>query len=296
MVLVGASFPDAKAQVAAEVTCEPRTLLKTTHLDNSGISAQPTTGDGRSWTSCPLTYGLPPRGQVFCGAGGPREDLASGRKGQRFDSCRSPQHDPRQLRRDLSLRLSVHACMRGHVACAADSGEHDACGGQNAGQDGRDRGLPGWNGMSCGPPRSAVLALSQARMRWRYGRGCMGAGGVGGDQDAEQPGRVWQPGGIAGHLEDKQRHVYQEVGGGQCQQPGFARPAGRPVERGHGQDRGEMKQDPEGPRPAGGCRQGAGELGLQQPYEVGRLREGRGKPATGTSAEERELLCQQRAR
>jgi hypothetical protein len=28
MVLVGASFPDAKAQVAAEVTCEPRTLLK----------------------------------------------------------------------------------------------------------------------------------------------------------------------------------------------------------------------------------------------------------------------------
>ena len=31
MVLVGASFPDAKAQVAAEVTCEPRTLLKTTN-------------------------------------------------------------------------------------------------------------------------------------------------------------------------------------------------------------------------------------------------------------------------
>src|SRR5580700_9007602 len=28
MVLVGASFPDAKAQVAAEVTCEPRMLLK----------------------------------------------------------------------------------------------------------------------------------------------------------------------------------------------------------------------------------------------------------------------------
>jgi hypothetical protein len=28
MVLVGASFPDAKAQVAAEVTCEPRALLK----------------------------------------------------------------------------------------------------------------------------------------------------------------------------------------------------------------------------------------------------------------------------
>jgi uncharacterized protein (UPF0548 family) len=54
MVLAGESFPDAKAQVAAEVTCEPRTLLKTTHLDNSGISAQPTTGDGRSWTSCPL--------------------------------------------------------------------------------------------------------------------------------------------------------------------------------------------------------------------------------------------------
>ena len=25
-----------------------------THLDNSGTSAQPTTGDGRSWTSCPL--------------------------------------------------------------------------------------------------------------------------------------------------------------------------------------------------------------------------------------------------
>jgi len=29
MVLVGESFPDAKAQVAAEVTCEPRMLLKT---------------------------------------------------------------------------------------------------------------------------------------------------------------------------------------------------------------------------------------------------------------------------
>jgi hypothetical protein len=29
MVMVGASFPDAKAQVAAEVTCEPRMLLKT---------------------------------------------------------------------------------------------------------------------------------------------------------------------------------------------------------------------------------------------------------------------------
>jgi hypothetical protein len=28
MVLVGESFPDAKAQVAAEVTCEPRMLLK----------------------------------------------------------------------------------------------------------------------------------------------------------------------------------------------------------------------------------------------------------------------------
>jgi hypothetical protein len=28
MVLVGASFPDAKAQVAAEVTCEPRTPFK----------------------------------------------------------------------------------------------------------------------------------------------------------------------------------------------------------------------------------------------------------------------------
>ena len=25
-----------------------------THLNNSGISAQPTTGDGRPWTSCPL--------------------------------------------------------------------------------------------------------------------------------------------------------------------------------------------------------------------------------------------------
>ena len=25
-----------------------------THVDNSGISAQPTTGDGRSWTMCPL--------------------------------------------------------------------------------------------------------------------------------------------------------------------------------------------------------------------------------------------------
>jgi len=29
MVLVGASFPDAKAQVPAEGTCEPRTPLKT---------------------------------------------------------------------------------------------------------------------------------------------------------------------------------------------------------------------------------------------------------------------------
>jgi hypothetical protein len=29
MALVGESFPDAKAQVAAEVTCEPRMLLKT---------------------------------------------------------------------------------------------------------------------------------------------------------------------------------------------------------------------------------------------------------------------------
>jgi hypothetical protein len=29
MVLAGELFPDAKAQVAAEVTCEPRTLLKT---------------------------------------------------------------------------------------------------------------------------------------------------------------------------------------------------------------------------------------------------------------------------
>ena len=39
MVLVGVSFPDAKAQVAAEVTCEPRTLLKTT--GGWGISAVP---------------------------------------------------------------------------------------------------------------------------------------------------------------------------------------------------------------------------------------------------------------
>jgi hypothetical protein len=29
MDLAGASFPDAKAQVAAEVTCEPQTLLRT---------------------------------------------------------------------------------------------------------------------------------------------------------------------------------------------------------------------------------------------------------------------------
>ena len=29
MVTVGESFPDAKAQLAAEMTCEPRMLLKT---------------------------------------------------------------------------------------------------------------------------------------------------------------------------------------------------------------------------------------------------------------------------
>ena len=34
--------------------CSQAAEQHTTHVDNSGISAQPTTGDGRSWTTCPL--------------------------------------------------------------------------------------------------------------------------------------------------------------------------------------------------------------------------------------------------
>ena len=34
--------------------CSQATRRRPTHVDNSGISAQPTTGDGRSWTTCPL--------------------------------------------------------------------------------------------------------------------------------------------------------------------------------------------------------------------------------------------------
>ncbi len=34
--------------------CSQAAGRRPTHVDNSGISAQPTTGDGRSWTTCPL--------------------------------------------------------------------------------------------------------------------------------------------------------------------------------------------------------------------------------------------------
>jgi hypothetical protein len=38
MVLAGESFPDAKAQVAAEVTCEPRMLLKPSGTEAAPVS------------------------------------------------------------------------------------------------------------------------------------------------------------------------------------------------------------------------------------------------------------------
>ena len=41
------------------------------------------------------------------------------------------------------------------------------------------------------------------------------------------------------------------------------------MERGHGHDRGQVEQDPEGPRPDRGGREAAGELALQQPDQVG---------------------------
>jgi hypothetical protein len=87
-----------RGQVAAPSGRGPRTLLKTTrgwgsapfrrdcsqdcsqaaeqhptHVDNPGISAQPTTGDGRSRTTCPLLRSDVPQGKrvpVACPIGG----------------------------------------------------------------------------------------------------------------------------------------------------------------------------------------------------------------------------------
>ena len=100
------------------------------------------------------------------------------------------------------------------------------------------------------------------------GPGCVRQAGEA-DQDAAQPGEVRQPGGVAGRLERQQRPVHQEVAGGQGQQPGPGRGwRGVAVERGHGQDRGKVEQDPEGPRPER-RRHDAGELGLQQGDQAG---------------------------
>jgi hypothetical protein len=55
MVLVGASFPDAKAQAGAEVTCEPRMLLKATGVGGSAPFHLPdllTAGSSAAETEC----------------------------------------------------------------------------------------------------------------------------------------------------------------------------------------------------------------------------------------------------
>jgi len=67
MVLVGESFPDAKEQVAAEVTCEPRILLKTIGSRPSragrlrilltGLLTTAVDGNGCNWT--PATNASP---------------------------------------------------------------------------------------------------------------------------------------------------------------------------------------------------------------------------------------------
>jgi hypothetical protein len=64
--------------------CSQAAARGPTHMDNSGISTQPTTGDGRSWTMCPLLRicecvvtavpgGLPPGSVQKVGGSSPSE-------------------------------------------------------------------------------------------------------------------------------------------------------------------------------------------------------------------------------
>jgi hypothetical protein len=61
MVLVGESFPDAKAQVTAEVTYEPRMLLKTIRAfrrrSSLGGSTTRSVASRPRWSAC-LSSGL----------------------------------------------------------------------------------------------------------------------------------------------------------------------------------------------------------------------------------------------
>ena len=76
-----------------------------THVDNSGISAQPSNGDGRSWTTCPLLRirGSAPTRDTRRGAERPRQhaqrltDLLT-RPGGAGETARDTGDDQRGLR------------------------------------------------------------------------------------------------------------------------------------------------------------------------------------------------------
>ena len=104
-----------------------------THMDNSGISAQPTTGDGRSWTTCPLLrIGRSENGReavaalrfIHCPGGRCRRRLAGDTRWQLRRAAATCWY--RMLsasrRSTCSRRGSCRAAYQGRAGCAGGPG------------------------------------------------------------------------------------------------------------------------------------------------------------------------------
>ena len=142
-----------------------------THVDNSGISAQPTTTDGRSWTTCPLLR--------IRRLGSPRTDEAGGRRlslAERARSCSL-------IMIQIWAQCSSASLQPRPAAPRPDRRQQGCCG--IAGSRGGFRPGPARGRRGCA--RIAVSPRPVARQPDTRPRDCCGRSGCGG---GSRPGPV----------------------------------------------------------------------------------------------------------